>query len=167
MKKSHIVEWALVAAIIFLVLLRQCENRPTEVRYEYTTDTVTVRDTIRIIEPHPVRVTVLRYDTAWLYKTDTIVSEKTTETGQISTVIPIERKEYKTDDYRAVVEGFRPNLVEIELYRKRTVVTNTEKRTIDRTKRMGIGIQIGYGLSSESMAPYIGVGISYNLIGLF
>jgi len=35
----------------------------------------------------------------------------------------------------------------------------------ERPKRLGIGLQVGYGLGANfSLAPYIGIGVSYNLI---
>lgn len=36
--------------------------------------------------------------------------------------IPITEKEYKTEDYKAVVRGWRPELVSMELYPKTTIV---------------------------------------------
>ena len=39
------------------------------------------------------------------------------------------------------------------------------KETIIKPKRVGIGVQFGYGLSTDfKIAPYVGIGLSYNLI---
>lgn len=39
------------------------------------------------------------------------------------------------------------------------------KETVIKPKRVGIGVQFGYGLSTDfKIAPYVGVGLSYNLI---
>ena len=38
------------------------------------------------------------------------------------------------------------------------------KETVIKPKRVGIGVQFGYGLSSDfKVAPYVGIGLSYNL----
>ncbi len=108
------------------------------------TDTVWIRDTIRERVFVPRNVEVVRVDT--LIVRDTI-----------RVPIPIEQKIYATDNYRAVVEGFRPNLTALEIYRSTPIVTT-------RPSRWGIGVQAGYGISSGGLSPYIGVGVQYNVL---
>lgn len=81
---------------------------------------------------------------------------------RVPVVVPIERRVYVTADYRAEVEGYRPRLVNIELYRQTQVVTETPAA---RPCRWGIGIQAGYGLAPRTgrWEPYIGIGIQYSL----
>ena len=39
------------------------------------------------------------------------------------------------------------------------------KETVIKPKRVGIGVQFGYGLSSDfKIAPYVGIGLSYNVL---
>lgn len=85
----------------------------------------------------------------------------------VAVEVPIERKVYQTDDYRAEIEGFRASLVSMEVFRKTQIVTErVEIRTPDR-RRWGIGIQAGYGATLRdnrlTATPYLGVGLSYNL----
>lgn len=77
-------------------------------------------------------------------------------------VVPIERRVYVTSDYRAVVEGYRPSLVSMELYRQTQVVT---ERPVARPRRWGIGLQAGYGLAPRTgrFEPYIGIGVQYSI----
>jgi len=91
-------------------------------------------------------------------------SAKNAHTTKVA--IPIEQKMY-TDNYyyKAYVSGYKPQLDSIEVFR------DTEYIYIDppeqKPKRFGIGIQAGYGVAftkQPTYAPYIGVGISYNLI---
>ena len=42
----------------------------------------------------------------------------------------------------------------------------TYQVTVPKQKRLGIGIQGGYGLGAGGLTPYIGVGLSYNLFYL-
>lgn len=83
------------------------------------------------------------------------------EVDSVPVVLPIEKKEYKTDEYRAVISGFRPNLDFIETYTKSQTVTVTPINR--RRKRFGLGVQVGYGITRNKLSPYIGVGVSYNL----
>lgn len=87
---------------------------------------------------------------------------RTVDSLCVPVVVPIERRVYVTDDYRAVVEGYRPSLVSMELYRQTQVVTVTD---VPKPHRWGVGLQIGYGYmpTVNRAAPYIGIGIQYSL----
>lgn len=118
-------------------------------------DTVTVTDTIVREIPVPRTVTVVRVDTCYL--------PGPVDTVRVPVAVPIERKEYGTPEYRAVVEGYRPELVEMEVYRQTNTVTVTP--AIAKPNRWGVGIQVGYGLTPRTgrLEPYIGIGVQYNL----
>lgn len=47
-----------------------------------------------------------------------------------------------------------------------TTDLRTYQVTIPKVKRIGIGIQGGYGIGAGGLTPYIGVGISYNVLFL-
>lgn len=133
---------------------KQCGGTDTVRR-----DTVILRDTLAVPVPTPERVEIIRRDTCWLVRCDTV---QTADTLRVPVVVPIERKVYATADYRAVVEGYRPQLVSMELYRQTQVVTNT---VTTKPKRWGVGIQAGYGFMpiTGKFEPYIGVGIQYSI----
>jgi hypothetical protein len=133
-------------------------------------DTLVVRDTLRERVFVPVARQVVRVDTVWLApagRGDTAVNGDDTaadmsDTARLEVVVPIERKVYRTDDYRAVVEGFRPALVELELYPKTTLVTR-ETTLSPPQKRWSVGLQTGWGLTPHGPAPYFGVGVQYRV----
>lgn len=81
---------------------------------------------------------------------------------RVPVVVPIERKIYVTADYRAVIEGYKPKLVSMELYRQTQVVTNTVSA---KPKRWGFGVHAGYGFipTTKRFEPYIGVGVQYSI----
>lgn len=119
-------------------------------------DTVTyvVRDTMRIESPQP--------DTVFIVRTDTIRFETLrVDTITKNVYIPIERKEYRTDDYYAVIEGYKPSLLHIETYN--STVYQTKVQTFKIRPRWGFGIQVGYGTDFKRFEPYIGLGIQYNI----
>ncbi len=128
---------------------------------ETRTDTVFVRDTIRdtVLVPRVVR----------LVRVDTVsVRQARIDTVYIDAEIPIERKVYETPDYRAEIEGFRPELISMEVYRQTQLVTQTQTIKVPDTRRWGLGIQAGYGASMRDGrlvgVPYIGVGLQYSIV---
>ena len=76
--------------------------------------------------------------------------------------IPIERKVYETEDYRAVVEGFHASLTSLDIYRPTRIVTQTVPIKIPDTKRWSFGLHAGYGATVHGgrviMVPTVGVG---------
>lgn len=141
-----------VVAVVFVVF-----TRPREVvKYEHTTDTIVIRDTIVKRVPQPYRVEVVRTDTVFIPMPGA---------DTVKTVIPIERKEYRDEDYYAVIEGFRPELVSMTVYPKTKYITDTKERTVTKRPWWGVGIQAGYGYAPtiNKPVPYIGIGIQYNL----
>jgi hypothetical protein len=136
-----------------------CKNR---VIYEtgVQIDTVIIRDTIR--EAYPVEKVryIDRVETETLYLPG--------DTVKVAVEVPIERKIYETPDYKAEIEGFRPSLVSMELYRQTQAITQIRTVAVPDRKRWGVGIQAGYGVGLQNgqvkTFPYIGVGVSYDII---
>jgi hypothetical protein len=112
---------------------------------------VIVRDTLRERVFVPVERRIARVDTVFL--------EMPASRDSVQAIVPIERVVYHTDNYRAVVEGFRPSLVELDIFRATTIVTKTPI-----PRRWSIGLQAGYGLTPRGAAPYLGLGVEYRLI---
>lgn len=101
----------------------------------------------------PVFVTNELHDTIY----NTIV-----ERDSIYVDLPITQKVYRDTSYSAWVSGYNPRLDSIEVYRPTTTITNYIKPS---NKRWGIGLQVGYGVNLQGkFAPYLGVGISYNIL---
>lgn len=138
-------------------------KRPAFQRDTVTT-VVTYRDTVTVYEPKEITRTVIRKE--YVAVTDTIIRNDTTYIE-----MPVERREYRDTNYRAVVSGIRPQLDEISVFPETRIVTQTvtvtEKR---RPTKFGVGVQVGfggtYGLVHKQLdaGPYVGVGISYNFI---
>ena len=72
--------------------------------------------------------------------------------------LPITQKEYKTDDYRLSISGYKPNLDYIEVYRKTEYITKTIS-----PRRWGIGAIAGYGIGKHGLSPYVGIGGFYRI----
>ena len=153
MKIRHII-WIFLISATVLSNIRTCIRNGAA--REIRVDTLIVRDTIRDTIPLERTVERLRTDTVWL--------KQPGDTVYVEVEIPIERKTYITDTYRAVIEGYKPKLCEIETYSNSVHITESAPRTRSRHRRWGAGIQAGYGITSTGLQPYIGIGIQYNLI---
>lgn len=137
-------------------------------------DTVVVRDTIRDTVLVPVRRFITRIDTVLLrvagdapHRADSLCrTPADTVRCVVPVEIPIERKVYQTPDYRAVVEGFRPELAEMEIFRNTLQITR--EAVPPKQRRWGIGVQAGYGIAVRDgkvgTVPYIGIGIQYDIL---
>lgn len=122
----------------------------------------TIVDTIKYFQPIPKDSVVIRYKVVKLPVKDT------TETGDkrpdsILVDIPIQQKEYEDSTYHAWVSGYEANLDSIHVFPK-TIMTRQLVRRPD--KRWGLGVQVGMGYSTASrrFEPYIGIGVSYNIL---
>lgn len=132
-----------------------------------TRDTVTITDTIPQYFPAPKDSVVTRYITRYLpvQSTDTVdryVVERVTDT--VAVQVPITSKHYGSEQYDAWVSGFEPSLDSIKVYQKTEYITETITKT--RRKPWGIGFNVGYGydFKSKTAAPFVGVGLSYDII---
>ena len=96
-----------------------------------------------------------------------ISSENIPDSAEVE--IPITQKVYEDSLYRAYVSGYSPNLDSLIIFPRHDITTVTNGYTYpkSRQKRWGIGIHVGYGMTmsrTPQFTPYIGFGISYNLI---
>ena len=148
----------IVIVMLFLAFAMGRNTAPKAVIKEgkERVDTLLIRDTIT--QEMPV------YRTNFVRDTITMVVR-----DSIPVYLPIEVKVYEDSTYRAEVSGVFPSLDKIEVYQRTQVVTREIERDvlIPVRQRWGIGIQAGYGVSfgsSPCAAPYIGVGLTYNII---
>ena len=130
-----------------------------------TRDTVTRIDTVFQYYPQPVEVervrTEYKYLTKVVGKTDTLTN---IVHDSVLVEVPITSKHYGSTDYDAWVSGFEPSLDSIKVYQKTEYITETITKT--KRKPWGIGLSVGYGydFKSKTAAPFVGVGISYDII---
>ncbi len=166
MKKvvSIIVLVAVAAGMFFVGRGRNGRNADGGFGYAETrVDTVWVRDTVRDTVLVPVERYMVRVDTVWLRPIDDTTRGDSLEKNPPSAFrLPVERVVYSTGDYRAVVEGFRPSLVEMELYPRSALVTRHTVRA-PPARRWSAGLQAGWGITPRGFAPYLGVGVEYRL----
>lgn len=152
-----------VAALLLLALAFVTGRRsvsPVEVERH---DTVTVVRVDTLPVDRPVVVYRRTVDTMLLAVHDTTRVRDT-----LYQSVPREQVEYRDTTYQAWVSGFRPSLDSIRLYVPVKCVTITEQVPVEVGRRWGLGFTAGYGASVQNgavvLAPYVGIGISYNLL---
>lgn len=149
----------LVVAVSFLIGCRYGRRTARmPVRLSVINDTVQVTkwDTIWREKPVFVASSVIRHDTVRL---------ATLERDTVFVDVPIERRVYEEDSlYRAVVSGWHPSLDTLMVFPKTTTITIRETVPVPDRRRWGIGIQAGAGVGKDGLTPYVGVGVSYNLL---
>lgn len=158
-----LIPWILIVLSSIMLMLSWC-SRPADNSGKLAPDTLwtlvvdTIRDTI-ILPPdveHHVRV-----DTVLLPVSmeDPDVDIDSTLPDSMPVIIPIMEREYRTDDYRILINGYNPELKSVELYRPTMLGTIKQ-----RNKRWGIGLSAGYGIGSGGFSPVLAVTINYNLL---
>lgn len=143
-------------------LTRQCTFKLPEPVIKEIRDTTTYYDTSFFSGPKlsELIVNTKPLDTLWLQGETKVIHDS------VFFALPREEVEYKDSSFRAVVSGFMPRLEEMEIYNKEKVITiQTEKTiTIPKKTRFGVGVQAGYGITPAGFQPYLGLGISYNIL---
>lgn len=156
--KTAVLVLLAVLALAGSYLLGRRSVKP-EIVEIHRTDTVVVRDT--------VRETVLVPEVRYLTRVDTVLLKVPGDAVKVPVLVPISRKVYEGEDYRAVVSGFRASLDTLDIFRRTQTVTNTVVQRVEvpgKPKRWGIGVSAGYALTPQGMKPYIGLGVQYDLI---
>ena len=155
---------ALIVSVLLNVFLATIVNRQRTT--DMSADTPVVHDTIRIVEPAPAEEDVVRHDTASFpmvgqsepkgeLKNIPICNELDSIGGlsnglsnglsddSAKVVIPITKRTYEDSTYKAVVRGYNPELVSLDIY------SRTITQTITKTKQpkvvVGIGPYAGFG----------------------
>ena len=153
-----------ICLLLAALLLAYCAGRNTAQQRAISSaiqqaDTLVIHDTIT--REMPVYITNTRVRTEYVPVRDTLRLHDT-----LFVPVTIEKRVYEDSLYRAEISGYKPSLDQIEIFQQtRTIV---ERVPVQERKRWGLGIQAGYGVGIHSGAvyttPYIGVGVSYNLL---
>lgn len=118
-------------------------------------DTLVVRDTIVAYKPKYISKRVV--DSIYVPVREVVVERDTIK-------VLLEREQVVWEDSlaRVYASGILPKVDSIHHYRDKMVIT---KETIIKTNpKWGVGIQGGIGVGKGGFTPYVGVGVSYNLI---
>lgn len=186
MKRYNIIVIAL-AIVALAICLRDCRGHqdapyePFEVDTVYRVDTVILRDTVRIREPKPAVQRVVEHDTVWLpvaeEPTDTMhlanqfADKRTNGTpcdyllsyvDSVPVVVPITERVYTDRTYKAVVSGYDPKLVSLDIYSEKSVVHHSSVVYKQPPIALTIGPYVGYGNKGFNYGIALQLGIPIN-----
>lgn len=74
------------------------------------------------------------------------------------------QRHYSDSTFDAWVSGVDPRLDSIKTYQKNLVITREIPVIEVKKTRWGLGVQAGVGAGKDGLTPYLGVGVSYNLL---
>lgn len=173
---TYVTVLVLVVSVMLNVLLagRAAKTGQAEV---VRADTIVVRDTVRVVEARVVKEEVVRYDTVFFPMVESeLESEPKVELKNIpifneldsisnltkdsaKVVIPITERTYEDSTYKAVVRGYNPELVSLEVYRRIVYIDRIE--AIGKRPRVVVsaGVYGGFGAKGADYGLGISVGV--------
>ena len=156
--KSKFILWAILALSVLLNVFlagraaKAEHERADEWANEVVVDTFVVHDTVRITEPAATSEKVVRVDTAWFERADTI-------RDTVYVKVPITQRIYEDKRYRAVVQGYQPRLVSLDIYNDKTYVYS--HKTIVKPAKMAVSVGVYGGLGPRGLDYGVGVMVGF------
>ena len=144
-------------AFLLSLVWRRCADST-----EVVTDTII--KVVKVDRPIVRESTIVKYKVVRLPIAKDTICVSDTIKDSVFVEVPIEQKVYSDSNYTAWVSGYRPRLDSIHITHTEVshkLVNNNSKGS----KRLFIGIQVGYGITPRGIQPYLGLGLSYNFFG--
>ncbi|MGM9767863.1 MAG: DUF6808 domain-containing protein [Candidatus Cryptobacteroides sp.] len=164
MKLSEIPGYILVIILTmlssFYIFTRCQDGRPGKKELETVRDTVILKDTVIITRP----LSEVRY------KRDSIIItlpeiriEMPSDTvhDTIYVWLPAESIVWTDSLCSVYAHGVMTEIDSVLHFNTSMLIYQEEK---PRPKRWGLGVQAGYGASRDGLTPYIGIGLTYNIV---
>lgn len=163
-----------VAILIGFLVGRRCpRNDPGEPQTPRV-DTLFVRDTNSFTEPKKepspdvlikeIPVPVYVADSSAI---DSLLNEcaRLEKVGDSLRLVLLRvQRHYSDSTFDAWVSGVDPRLDSIKTYQTNMVITKEIPVIQIKKTRWGLGISAGCGVGKDGLTPYVGVGISYNIL---
>ena len=152
----------IAVAVLIGVLIGQKHPQKSPVEpIKEKVDTLLIFDTITLTKP--VFVEKIQLDSVYMPVTDTLWKHDTL-------YVYLEREQIQWQDSlcRVYASGINPQVDSVTHFVQETIVTREISVPVKVKSRWGLGIQVGYGAGINGkqvyMTPYVGVGISYNIL---
>ncbi len=157
MKNLLYIIGLIIGAFLLSLLWRRCADNT-----EVVTDTIF--KVVKVDRPIVRESTIVRYEVVQLpiVTKDTICD---TIKDSVFVQVPIEQKVYSDSNYTAWVSGYRPRLDSISITHTEVSFHKLVNNNSKGSKRLYLGIQVGYGITPRGMQPYLGLGLSYRFVG--
>lgn len=156
--KSLILALGIVAAILFAFVLgrRYPKGIPTE-PIKIKVDTLVIRDTL--VSYEPVFVERHRVDSVLVPVFDSVMIHDTL-------FVILEREQVVWQDSMSCVyaSGILPQIDSVKHFVCDKIVTIEKTIPVKIRSHWGLGVQAGFGAGKDGLTPYVGIGVSYNLL---
>lgn len=127
-------------------------ERADEWANEVVVDTFVVHDTVQITEPAATSEKVVRVDTAWLERADTI-------RDTVYVRVPITQVTYEDRQFKAVIQGYKPRLVSLDIYQNEKTIYS--HKTIVKPAKMAVSVGVYGGLGPRGLDYGVGVMVGF------
>ena len=150
-----------VAVLIGVLIGQQHPQKSPVEPIKEKVDTLLIFDTITLTKP--VFVEKIQLDSVYMPVTDTLWKHDTL-------YVYLEREQIQWQDSlcRVYASGINPQVDSVTHFVQETIVNREISVPVKVKSRWGLGIQVGYGAGINGkqvyMTPYVGVGISYNIL---
>ena len=158
-----IIVVVLISRAAFSLVERQSRNVEPEIIHDTTTLTIVVHDTIEVVKwKERVRVDTLLLAVvkeSFTTDTDTTISNKENVADSALVAVPISQVTCEGENYTAVIEGFRPRLVSIDIFQQTQYIETT--KTIPPKKwsfGLTLGASAGVFYTPKGIQPGAGLG---------
>ena len=151
---------AVAVLIGFLIGQKHPQKSPVEPIKEKV-DTLLIFDTVTLTKP--VFVEKIQLDSVYMPVTDTLWKHDTL-------YVYLEREQIQWQDSlcRVYASGINPQVDSVTHFVQETIITREISVPVKVKSRWGLGVQVGYGAGTNGkqvyLTPYVGVGISYNIL---
>lgn len=160
-----IIVVVLISRAVCLLVGRRLRNVEPEIIHDTTTLTLVVHDTIEVVKwKERVRVDTLLLAVvkdSLTTDADTTVSNKENVADSTLVAVPISQVTCEGENYTAVIEGFRPRLVSIDIMQQTQYIETT--KTIPPKKwsfGLTLGASAGVFYTPKGIQPGAGLGAS-------
>ena len=163
-----------IRAAAGMLLSRFCSNRGAVGEVVVQTDTLFIRDTNTFTEPKSdpspdvlikeIPVPVYVADSSAI---DSLLNEcaRLERVGDSLRLVLLRvQRHYSDSTFDAWVSGVDPRLDSIKTYQTNMVITREIPVIQVKKTRWGLGVQAGAGVGKDGLTPYVGVGVSYNIL---
>ena len=152
----------IAVAVLIGVLIGQKHPQKSPVEpIKEKVDTLLIFDTITLTKP--VFVEKIQLDSVYMPVTDTLWKHDT-----LYVYLVREQIQWQDSLCRVYASGINPQVDSVTHFVQETIITREISVPVKVKSRWGVGIQVGYGAGVNGkqvyLTPYVGVGISYNIL---
>ena len=153
MKNLLYIIGLIIGAFLLSLVWRRCA-------YETVVVTDTIIKVIKVDRPIVRESTIVKYEVVRLPRANDTICVSDTIKDSVFVQVPIEQKVYSDSNYTAWVSGYHPRLDSISITHQEVSFHNKLVNN-NGSKRLYLGIQVGYGITPRGLQPYLGLGLSY------